>query len=76
MSVTAAPLQVIPSSFVVPEVSVKVTVGLGSELTVTDVEVEAEQAVVEFVTVISYEVLEAGETTLLFPVALIGDAHE
>jgi hypothetical protein len=42
-----------PSSLVVPEVSVVVIVGLGNEFTVTVVEAEAEQAVVELVTVTS-----------------------
>ena len=54
----------------------KVMVGLGNEFTVTDVEAEAEHAVAELITVTSYEVVEAGETTLLFPLALIGAAHE
>ena len=51
VSVTASPLQVIPSSSVVPDVSAKLIVGEGNGFTVTEVEVEAEQAVVEFVTV-------------------------
>ena len=51
-------------------------VGLGNEFTVTDVEAEAEHAVVELVTVTVYEVVEAGDTDLLFPLALIGAAQE
>jgi hypothetical protein len=51
VSVTLSPLQVIPSSFVVPEVSVNEIVGLGKKLTVTEDETEAAQFVVEFVIV-------------------------
>jgi hypothetical protein len=60
----------------VPDVSTVEMVGLGKTSTVIDVEAEAEHAVVEFVTVIVYAVVEVGETTLLFPLALIGAAHE
>ena len=59
-----------------PDISVTLIVGLGNVFTVTEVEVEAEHAVVEFVTVTVYEVVDDGETTLLFPLALIGAAHE
>ena len=76
MRVTEVPLQIIPSSFAVPEVSENDIVGVGKEFTVTDEDVVAEQAVVEFVIVTMYEVVEDGETTLLFPIALIGAAHE
>jgi hypothetical protein len=75
VSVTDAPAHIIPSLFVVPEVSAKVIVGLGNELTVTDADAEEEQFDVELVTVTVYEVVETGETDLLFPVALIGEAQ-
>jgi hypothetical protein len=47
-----------------------------TEFTVTDAEAVAEQVVVVFVTVTVYAVVELGETTLPFPVVLIGAAHE
>ena len=50
ISVTDVPLQIVPSLLVVPEVSVKVIVGLGSALTVTEAGIEAEQLVLELVT--------------------------
>jgi hypothetical protein len=51
VSVTLAPLQMIPSLLVVPDASVKAIVGLGSEFTDTNAVAEAEQAVVKLVTV-------------------------
>ena len=65
----------VPSLFVVPDVSVKVIVG-ETELPVTDEDADAKQAVVELVTVTVYDVVELGETTLLFPLALIGAGQE
>jgi hypothetical protein len=50
VSVTASPLQTVPSLLAVPDVSVKEIVG-ETEFTVTDVEAEAEQAVAVSVTV-------------------------
>src|SRR4051812_11697309 len=50
-------------------------VGVGSEFTVTDVDTDEEQLLADPVTVTVYEVVEAGETDLLFPVALIGAAQ-
>jgi hypothetical protein len=49
--VTADPAQIIPSLEAVPDVSVKLMLGLGRGLTVTTEETEAEQIVVELVTV-------------------------
>lgn len=51
VSVTDVPLQIIPSLFVVPDVSVKLMVGLGFVFTVTDDDTDAEQLVEELVTV-------------------------
>ena len=49
--VTDAPLQIVPSLLVVPEVSAKVILGVGKVFTVTEAEVVAEQPVVVLVTV-------------------------
>jgi hypothetical protein len=49
--VTLSPEQMIPSLLLAPEVSVKLIVGLGKELTVTEAAAEAMQLVVEFVTI-------------------------
>jgi hypothetical protein len=51
--VTEVPLHIMPSLLAIPELSVKEIAGLGNELTVTLVDVEAEQAVAELVTVTS-----------------------
>jgi hypothetical protein len=76
VSVTDAPVQIIPSLLAVPEVSAILIVGDGKEFTVTDAATDAAQLVVAFVTVTVYAVVETGETALLFPLALIGAAHE
>ena len=76
VSVTDVPLQIVPSSLVVPDVSVKLIDGLGSEFTVTDADTDAAQFVEVLVTVTVYAVVEVGETDLSFPVAPIGAAHE
>jgi hypothetical protein len=65
VKVTDAPAQIVPSLFVVPEVSAKVIVAAGEVFTVTEDEVEAEHAVAVSVTVTLYELLEAGVTTML-----------
>ena len=75
VSVTASPLQIVPSLLVAPEVSVKLITGK-MEFTLTDADTDAKQAVVELVTVTVYEAFEDGETTLSFPLALIGAAHK
>ena len=51
VSITAAPLQVMPSLFLVPDVSAMPIVGLGKACTVTEAETDAAQLVVELVTV-------------------------
>lgn len=51
VSVTASPEQIVPSLLVAPDVSVNEIVGAGFAFTVTDEDVEAEQFVVELVTV-------------------------
>jgi hypothetical protein len=61
---------------VVPDVSVKLMVGFDRAFTVTEVDAEAEHAVLELVTVTSYDVVKEGDTTLLFPAALIGAPHK
>jgi hypothetical protein len=75
VSITASPLQIAPSLFAVPEVSKKVIAG-EMEFTDTEAEADAKHPLEEFVTVTLYEVVAVGETTLLFPVALMGAAHE
>jgi hypothetical protein len=75
VSVTEDPLQIIPSLLVVPEVSAKLTVGDGSGFTVTEAEVEAEQALLKLVTVTEYEVVDDGETEML-SVEPPGEDHE
>jgi hypothetical protein len=71
VSVTDSPVQIIPSLLASPEVSVKEMTG-ETELTVTDADTEAKQAVDELVTVTVYDAVEVGDTTLPFPAALIG----
>jgi hypothetical protein len=51
VNVTDAPLHIVPSLFVVPDVSVVLIVGLGNAFTVTEADADATQAVVAFVTV-------------------------
>jgi hypothetical protein len=75
VSVTAAPLQVVPSSEVVPEFSSTLMVGLGKLFTVILLPAVAEQFVAVVVTVTTYEVVDAGDTDLLFPVPPTGLAH-
>jgi hypothetical protein len=65
----------VPSLFAVPDASAMLIVGLGNVFTVTEAFTEAKQAVLVFVTVTVYDVVDVGETTLLFPVPPGGLAH-
>lgn len=75
ISVTDAPLQITPSSFAVPDVSDILTVALGNVFTVTEVDVDAEQAVVELVTVTEYALVDEGDMEILSLVPP-GEDHE
>jgi hypothetical protein len=60
---TVAPVHITASSFVVPDVSFTVIDGVGNGFTVTDV-LEAEEQLLELVTVTEYVALTAGETVI------------
>ena len=77
VSVTKAPAHVVPSLFVVPEVSATLTDAEGSGLTVIATDEDAEQPVAAIVGVTVYVVVDEGEAegfeTVELLKAVVGD---
>jgi hypothetical protein len=75
VSEALAPLQIVPSSFVVPDVSVTTIDGIGSGFTVIVVAVVVSQPS-EFVTVTVYVVVVAGDSVIAAVASPVSHAYE